>query len=70
MGRVRLGVKMALVAVSVLVPVALVEVGSANAAGRPPVLRLSLTGVVDPFMASYIQRGIHAAASHASQRMN
>ena len=36
---------------------------SLPAAGRPQVLRLSLTGVVDPFMASYIQRGIHAAAS-------
>jgi membrane-bound serine protease (ClpP class) len=62
MGRVRLGVKMALVALSVLVPVALLEAGSANAAGRPQVIKLSLTGVVDPFMASYIQRGIHAAA--------
>jgi len=32
-----------------------------GAAGRPRVLKLTLTGVVDPFMASYVQRGIHAA---------
>src|SRR4029077_20888660 len=34
-----------------------------GAAARPQVLGLSLTGVVDPFMASYVQRGIHAAAA-------
>jgi len=69
MGRVRLGVKMALVAVSAVALAGLVAFqggasgASLPAAGRPQVLRLSLTGVVDPFMASYIQRGIHAAAS-------
>lgn len=38
---------------------------AAQAAGGRPVLTLNLTGVVDPFMASYLQRGIHAAeAAH------
>jgi len=68
MGRVRLGVKMALVAVSAVALVAPLPLqgGASGAslpdAGRPQVLKLSLTGVVDPFMASYVQRGIRAAA--------
>jgi len=75
MGRVRLGVRTAFLAVTAVALVALLalavlgEVASAasdagsDTAGRPQVLRLSLTGVVDPFMASYVQRGIHAAAA-------
>lgn len=34
---------------------------SAQAAGAPQVLELKLTGVVDPFMASYVERGIAQA---------
>ncbi len=68
MGRVRLGVKSAFLALTAvaLVTMAGVAAGAAGvgAAARPQVLRLSLTGVVDPFMASYVQRGIHAAAGH------
>src|SRR5207302_1890835 len=57
-----------LVAVSAVALVALLPLqgGASGAslpdAGRPQVLKLSLTGVVDPFMASYVQRGIRAAA--------
>jgi membrane-bound serine protease (ClpP class) len=69
MGRVRLGVNIAFLA---LTAVALVTAGAVvagasdagvDAAARPQVLGISLTGVVDPFMASYVQRGIHAAAA-------
>lgn len=67
MGRVRLGVKSALLALTAvaLVTMAGVAAGAAGvgAAARPQVLGLSLTGVVDPFMASYVQRGIQAAAA-------
>jgi membrane-bound serine protease (ClpP class) len=71
MGRVRLGVKMAFLAVTAVALVALQGAASGangagtrtSAAGGPQVLKLSLTGVVDPFMASYVQRGIHAAAA-------
>ena len=67
MGRVRLGVKSAFLALTTvaLVTMAGVAAGAAGvgAAARPQVLGLSLTGVVDPFMASYVQRGIHAAAA-------
>jgi membrane-bound serine protease (ClpP class) len=68
MGRVRLGVKIAFLALTAvaLVMMAGVAAGASDAgaaAARPQVLGLSLTGVVDPFMASYVQRGIHAAAA-------
>jgi len=67
MGRVRLGVKSAFLALTAvaLVTMAGVAAGAAGvgAAARPQVLGLSLTGVVDPFMASYVQRGIQAAAA-------
>ncbi|HWD72952.1 MAG TPA: nodulation protein NfeD [Actinomycetota bacterium] len=69
MGRVRLGVEIAFLALTAvaLVTMAGVAAGASDAgldaAARPQVLRLSLTGVVDPFMASYVQRGIHAAAA-------
>ncbi len=67
MGRVRLGVKSAFLALTAvaLVTMAGVAAGAAGvgAAARQQVLRLSLTGVVDPFMASYVQRGIHAAGA-------
>lgn len=64
MGRMRLGLKMACLAATA-VALVLVQVGAAGASstGTPPVLRLSLTGVVDPFMASYVQRGLQAAAT-------
>ena len=70
MGRVRLGVRTAFLAVTAVALVALAGVAAGashparGADARPQVLRLSLTGVVDPFMASYVQRGIHAAAGH------
>jgi membrane-bound serine protease (ClpP class) len=69
MGRVRLGVEIAFLALTAvaLVTMAGVAAGASDAgldaAARPQVLGLSLTGVVDPFMASYVQRGIHAAAA-------
>jgi membrane-bound serine protease (ClpP class) len=67
MGRVRLGVESAFLALTAvaLVTMAGVAAGAAGvgAAARPQVLGLSLTGVVDPFMASYVQRGIQAAAA-------
>ena len=69
MGRVRLGVEIAFLALTAVALVAMAGVASGargagvDAAARPQVLRLSLTGVVDPFMASYVQRGIHAAAA-------
>lgn len=67
MGRVRLGAKGAFLALTAvaLVTMAGVAAGAAGvgAAARPQVLGLSLTGVVDPFMASYVQRGIQAAAA-------
>src|SRR5712691_1402716 len=39
------------------------QAAPAIAGSGPNVLHLSLTGVVDPFMASYIQRGFRAAAA-------
>jgi membrane-bound serine protease (ClpP class) len=73
MGRVRLGVEIAFLALTTVALVTMAGVASGasdagvDAAASPQVLRLSLTGVVDPFMASYVQRGIHAAAAgHAS----
>ncbi len=69
MGRVRLGVKIAFLALSAVALVTMAGVASGasdaglEAAARPQVLGISLTGVVDPFMASYVQRGIHAAAA-------
>src|SRR5207244_9841178 len=69
MGRVRLGVETAVLAVTAVALIAMAGVasgasdGGRDAAARPQVLRVSLTGVVDPFMASYVQRGIHAAAA-------
>jgi len=69
MGRVRLGVEIAFLALTAVALVAMAGVASGasgagvDAAARPQVLRVSLTGVVDPFMASYVQRGIHAAAA-------
>jgi membrane-bound serine protease (ClpP class) len=64
MGRMRLPVKMACLAVAAVALVTLqAATGMAGpASGEPPVLKISLTGVVDPFMASYVQRGIQAAA--------
>ena len=37
------------------------------AAARPHVLSLQLTGVVDPFMASYVERGIRHARDNDDQ---
>lgn len=60
MGRVRLATKVVLFAAAALALLSL-QALQAEAAAPPRVLRLSLTGVVDPFMASYVQRGVHSA---------
>lgn len=46
-----------------LAVVAVAPTASRAAAGTPKVLSLSLQGVVDPFTASYVQRGLKAAAA-------
>ena len=66
MSRVRLAVKMATMAACAVALAGILTwflTAPALAATPPSVLHLSLTGVVDPFMASYIQRGVHAAAA-------
>ena len=62
MSRWRLAVKIATMAACAAALAAL-QAAPASAGPAPVVLHLSLTGVVDPFMASYVQRGVRTAAA-------